>query len=135
MFDLTGKRALVTGSSQGIGKELAKALAEHGAEVIAHGSRRSEKLDLAAKYIGAATTAVCDLSAPDAADILFEQTDAVDILILNASVQYKRPWDGFSREEVDMQLSCNLTSSYYLIKRYAAAMKAKGWGRMSQSAA
>ena len=130
MFDLTGKRALVTGSSQGIGKELAKALAEHGAEVIAHGSRKSEKLDLAAKYIGAATTAVCDLSAPDAADILFEQTDAVDILILNASVQYKRPWDGFSREEVDMQLSCNLTSSYYLIKRYAAAMKAKGWGRI-----
>lgn len=130
MFDLTGKRALVTGSSQGIGKELAKALAEHGAEVIAHGSRRSEKLDLAAKYIGAATTAVCDLSAPDAADILFEQTDAVDILILNASVQYKRPWDGFSREEVDMQLSCNLTSSYYLIKRYAAAMKANGWGRI-----
>ena len=58
MFDLTGKRALVTGSSQGIGKELAKALAEHGAEVIAHGSRRSEKLDLAAEYIGAATTAV-----------------------------------------------------------------------------
>lgn len=130
MFDLTGRRALVTGSSQGIGKELAKALAEYGAEVIAHGSRQSEKLCRAAEYIGAKSVAVCDIFRPDAADILFEQTGEADILILNASVQYKRKWNEYSDDEIDMQIECNLKSSYRLIKKYCEPMKRNGWGRI-----
>lgn len=130
MFDLTGRRALVTGSSQGIGKEIARALAEHGAEVIAHGSKKSEKLDNAALYIGAKGTAVCDISLPAAAEILFSQTGAVDILVLNASVQYKRSWDEYSDEELDIQIDCNLKSTYKLIKKYSEQMKKNGWGRI-----
>ncbi len=130
MFDLTGKQALVTGSSQGIGKEIANALAEHGAEVIAHGSRESEKLTAAARYIGADKIAVCDISRSDAAEILFSQTGAVDILVLNASVQYKRPWDKYSDEELNMQIDCNLKSTYKLIRKYSEPMKKSGWGRI-----
>lgn len=130
MFDLKGKTALVTGSSQGIGKEIAKALTDCGAKVFAHGSRRSEKLDAAAEYIGAAGIVTADLTSADAADSLYAQTGGVDILILNASIQYKRPWDGFSSAEVDTQLDCNLKSTYYMMKTYALYMKEKGWGRI-----
>ena len=130
MFDLKGKTALVTGSSQGIGKEIAKALTDCGAKVFAHGSRRSEKLDAAAEYIGAAGIVTADLTSSDAADSLYAQTGGVDILILNASIQYKRPWDDFSSAEVDTQLDCNLKSTYYMMKTYAPYMKEKGWGRI-----
>lgn len=130
MFDLTGRTALVTGSSQGIGKELAKTLSDHGAEVFAHGTHPSEKLKAAAQYIGTDKIATADLLDASAAKSLFSQTGGVDILILNASVQYKRPWDGFSDEEVDNQINCNLKSTYYIIKEYLPYMKANGRGRI-----
>lgn len=130
MFDLTGKTAIVTGSSQGIGKEIARALADAGASVIAHGSHESDKLNAAAKYIGAKKIATADLTKPNAADTLYSQTGGVDILVLNASIQYKHKWDEFSDEEYDTQLNCNLRSTYYLIKKYAPYMKDKGWGRI-----
>lgn len=130
LFGVEGKTALVTGSSQGMGKEIAKVLADNGAEVWAHGSRMSEKLTAAAEYIGTDKIATADLTAEDAADVLYKQTGAVDILILNASIQYKRKWDGFSDDEVRNQLQCNLTSSYYMIKKYVPEMKKCGWGRI-----
>ena len=77
MFDLTGKKALVTGSSQGIGFEIAKTLAKHGAAVFAHGSRPSEKLGKAARLIGAQKAVSADLTDPKAAESLYSQTGDV----------------------------------------------------------
>lgn len=130
MFNLTGKTALVTGSSQGMGKEVAKILKEYGAEVYAHGSRMSDKLKDAAKYIGTDKIVTADLTDVHAADKLYEMTKDVDILILNASIQYKRKWDSFSDDEVQTQIDCNLTSSYYMMKKYSQGMKEKGSGRI-----
>ncbi len=130
MFDLTGKRALVTGSSQGMGKEVAKVLAEHGAIVYAHGSRDSEKLSLAAEYIGTEKIVTADLMNGDAPQKLYEQTGDVDILILNASIQMKKPWDAFTPEEFDMHVVSNLKSSYFIIRQYIEGMKKNKWGRI-----
>ncbi len=130
MFDLTGKHALVTGSSQGIGKEIAKALAEQGAIVYVHGSRPSEKLNKAAEYIGAKKIVTADLMNPDAAENLYSQTGAVDILILNASIQEKKPWNKFTPEDFDRHINCNLKSSYFIIQKYIEDMKTAKWGRI-----
>ncbi len=130
MFDLTGKMALVTGSSQGIGKELARVLAEHGARVYVHGAVPSDKLECARDYAGATAAVAADLLLPDCADRLYAQTGDVDILILNASMQIKKPWDAFKPEEFDDHINCNLKSSYLLMQKYAQGMKSKGWGRI-----
>ncbi len=130
MFDLTGKTALVTGSSQGIGKEIAKALKDAGAEVYVHGTNVSEKLKKAAEYVGTDKIVSGDLRDKNIADKLFEQTGGVDILILNASLQIKKAWDEFTEEEFDRQFECNLKSTYFLIKKYVPCMKEKKWGRI-----
>ena len=52
----------------------------------------------------------------------------MDILVLNASVQYKRAWDGFTDEEYDAQFDCNVKASYFLIKQYSKYMKEKKRG-------
>lgn len=130
MLNLTGKKVLVTGSSQGMGKEVAKVLTDCGAEVFVHGSKMSEKLKVAAKYAGTDKIVAADISQKDAADVLYNATGDVDILIINASVQYKRPWDGYSDEEIHNQIDCNLTSSYYIMKKYAEGMKKNKYGRI-----
>lgn len=131
MFDLKGKRALVTGSTQGIGKAIAAGLARQGAAVIIHGASDMEKCRLAAADIqGEAELAVADLSQPQCAQTLYEQTGGVDILVLNASVQVRRPWDEITADEFDLQINTNLKASLMLIQRYAPHMKARGWGRI-----
>lgn len=130
MFDLKGKKALVTGSSQGIGMEIAKALADCGACVFAHGSKPSDKLDKAARYIGAHKAVTADLTSPDAPDKLFDRTGGVDILVLNASMQIKKPWDGYTEDEYDRHFDCNLKSTYFIIRKYVPYMKEIGWGRI-----
>lgn len=130
MFNLKGKTALVTGSSQGIGKEMAKTLRDAGAEVFAHGSAMSEKLRDAAKYIGTDKIVEANLLESNVADKLYEQTGGVDILVLNASIQIKKPWDSFTEEDFDMHINCNLKSSYFIIQKYIQHMKDNKWGRI-----
>ena len=130
MFDLTGKTALVTGSTQGIGFAIAKALAEHGAKVYVNGATSMEKCTAASEKIPESVPVLANLLSPDAADTLYAATGDVDILVLNASIQYKHPWNEYSAEEVDTQFNCNVKSSYFLIQKYAPGMKAKGWGRI-----
>lgn len=130
MFDLTGKTAIVTGSTQGIGFDIAKVLAEHGAKVFVCGSSSIEKCQRAAAQIPGSEVAIANLTAPDCAEKLYEQTGDVDILVLNASVQYKRKWDEYTMEEYDAQMDCNVRSSYLLIKKYAKSMQEKGFGRI-----
>ncbi len=130
MFDLTGKTALVTGSTQGIGFDIAKLLAAHGARVFVHGASDMEKCRRASERIAGSVPVTCNLLHTEEIDALYEKTGDVDILVLNASIQYKREWDAFTMEEYDIQMDCNVKASYLMIRKYANGMKKRGWGRI-----
>lgn len=130
MFDLSGKTALVTGSTQGIGFAIAKTLSEHGAKVFVAGAQNRQKCVDASAKIKNSVPVTANLLNSEDIDGLYEQTGDVDILVLNASIQYKRKWNEFSSEEYDEQMDCNLKSSYQLIRKYAEGMEKKKWGRI-----
>ena len=128
------KTALVTGSSRGIGKAIALRLAKDGYKVIVHGVRESEKLIKTAKEIealgGAAeilTANLCDLSETAA---LAQKIKECDILVLNASLQYRTPWIEIPSEEITAQLNCNFVSSLKIIQAAVPYMKEQKWGRI-----
>ena len=130
MFDLSGKTALVTGATQGIGFAIAKTLSEHGAKVFVNGAASDEKCLSASEKIENSIPARANLLYKDEINSLYEKTGGIDILVLNASIQYKRKWDEFTDEELETQLDCNLKSTYLLIRKYAPHMQKQKWGRI-----
>ena len=130
MFNLKGKKALITGSTQGIGFAIAEVLAKQGATVFIHGATSMEKCRLAAKRIEGSIPVCQSLTDKDGADKLYEKVGDVDILVLNASIQYRKAWDEITAEELDAQLQTNFASSLRLIQLCAPKMKEKGWGRV-----
>ena len=130
MFDLIGKKALVTGATQGIGFAAAKALAEHGATVYVNGASSMEKCVRASQQIPDSIPVRCDLSKDGCAEELYHATGDVDILILNASVQFRHDWETLPSDELDTQVRVNFKSSFELIQKYAPAMKEKHYGRI-----
>ncbi len=129
MFDLTGKKALITGSSQGIGLAAAAALAQAGAIVYINGSN-PEKVHAALENVPGAVPAVCDLGQADCGAILYGITGNIDILISNASVQYRSAWDCITDEEFDRQIHVNFRAALKLIQTYAPYMLERKWGRI-----
>lgn len=130
MFDLSGKTALVTGSTQGIGFAIANILAQHGAQVFVNGASSMEKCRAAAKQIPNSVPVLANLLNDANIHTLYQETGDVDILVLNASVQVKRGWEYVSAEEFDAQMSCNVKSSFLLIQKYAPYMQRQKWGRI-----
>ena len=130
MFDLSGKTVLITGSTQGIGFEIASLLAKQGAKVFVSGAESDEKCKAASEKIPNSVPVRANLLESCEIDKLYEKTGNIDILVLNASIQYKRKWNEFSMEEYDIQMNCNVKSSYLLIKKYAEGMKDNKWGRI-----
>lgn len=132
--DLLGKRALVTGSGRGIGSAIAKELAAAGAEMIVHFagdalSAQGVQADIRAAG-GRCETLQADLSRREEALALMDKAGPVDILILNASVQIRKPWREISLEEFDVQMNCNFLSSLLLLQKAVPAMREKRWGRI-----
>ena len=130
MFDLYGKKALVTGSTQGIGFAAAKCLAEHGAKVFVHGATSMEKCINAANKIKNAVPVCEDLSAEGCIDRLYDKTGDVDILVLNASIQIRKKWNEITSDEFDIQMKTNFKSSFEAVQRYTGYMKNNNWGRI-----
>lgn len=130
MFDLTGKKALVTGSTQGIGYAIASCLAEHGAAVFVHGARNMEKCCRAAANIPCSQPVTADLSEAESGRNLYRQTGNVDILVLNASVQVRKPWNQITAEEFELQVRVNLLRTLELMQLYGDHMAKQGWGRI-----
>lgn len=130
MFDLHGKTALITGSTQGIGLAIAKQFHQAGADVIIHGATSEEKCIRAVAEVGCTKYVTKNLADPDAADFIFEKTGGVDILVLNASVQYRKTWIDITPEEFETQINVNLKSSLAMIQKYFPYMKEHNWGRI-----
>lgn len=134
-FSLVGHTALVTGSARGIGRGIALALAEAGAHLIVHGSRESAALDealsLVQKYDPSAAKAAADLGDPIAVDKLITGLpESPDILVCNASVQFRRPWLEVPREEALLQMQVNFHATLRLFQLCYPRMKSRGWGRL-----
>ena len=143
-FDLGGKRALVTGSSSGIGAGIASVLAAEGVSVVVHG-RNAERADAVADAIradgGRAATAIGDLSAEaGAADVAAAAAEAfggIDILVNNAggaSETGVQSWFKLPVSEWGATYERNVLSAGYLIHALVPAMKDSGWGRVIQIA-
>ncbi|MDF3057855.1 MAG: short-chain dehydrogenase [Rariglobus sp.] len=137
-FNLTGRRALVTGSSRGIGAAIATALAGAGADVVIHSTGNGEQArEISARIAaGGRRTGVvqADLAADDGARLAYEGAVAalggIDILVLNASVQTRKSWLEFTRADVDRQVAVNYRSSLELLQLAAPGMMAGKWGRI-----
>lgn len=137
-FNLTGKTALVTGASRGIGHAIALGLARAGANVIVHyvGNReKAEATAVAIRELGVQAAVVCgDLSVAGAARRIYEDgvaaLGAPDIVVLNASVQIRKPWAQITAEEFDQQVNANFRASLELMQLAIPAMAARHWGRV-----
>ena len=130
MFNLNGKKALVTGSTQGIGFAIAKSLAEYGATVYVHGATSMEKCIAASSKITGSIPVCQSLTEKGGADKLYQMVGDVDILVLNASIQYRKAWDEITPEALDEQMQTNFASSLRMIQLCAPKMKENAWGRI-----
>lgn len=133
-YNLKGRKALVTGSSRGIGRSIAIDLARNGADVIVHyvGNRKhAEETKEQIENLGRSCTIIqADLCNPDNIEGLADGIGSIDILVLNASVQYRNPWENISTGEFYNQINCNLLSGLLLIQRAVPFMRSNRWGRI-----
>ena len=128
------KTAFVTGSSRGIGRAIAIRLAKDGYKIVVHGAGNIQKAEETKSIIeqngGVAEVLVCDLTDLDNTRELCEGIRDIDVLVLNASLQYRTPWQKITVDECYKQLNCNFVSSMMLIQSVVDNMKNKKWGRI-----
>lgn len=133
MFDLSGKKAVVTGASRGIGEAIARRLAEHGADVVV-ASRRIDACEEVARSINdregraAAIAAACNISRKDDLQSLVDFADGrlgrIDVFVSNAAVNpYYGPSAGMSDEQFDKILTANVKAAHWLSQMTMPAMK------------
>ncbi|MDD3214598.1 MAG: SDR family NAD(P)-dependent oxidoreductase [Eubacteriales bacterium] len=133
-YDLHGRRALVTGSSRGIGSAIALELAKAGADIVVHCCNIGAKgAAVQAEIIAMGRQCqlvAADLSKPDAVAQLSQTVGDIDILVLNASVQIKKPWRQITKEDYETQMNCNYFASLMLIQNSIPYMIRNNWGRI-----
>jgi 3-oxoacyl-(acyl-carrier-protein) reductase len=136
MFDLTGKTALVTGASGGIGGAIATALHGAGATVALSGTREAPLAALAAELGGRAHVLPCDLSDPAAVEGLVkravEAMGAMDILVNNAGITRDGLMLRMSDDDWAAVIDVNLTASFRLCRAALRGMMKARWGRIVQ---
>ena len=137
-FDLTGRTALVTGSSRGIGFALAKGLLQAGARVAVHG-RSLDQVTAAAATLadetgGETRVATFDVTQHDAVDqgigVLEREWGTPDILVNNAGIQRRAPLTEFTLENWNDLVATNLTSAFLVSQRVARGMVQRGSGKI-----
>jgi NAD(P)-dependent dehydrogenase (short-subunit alcohol dehydrogenase family) len=138
IFDITGRVALVTGGSKGLGKAMARGLVEAGADILIS-SRHEEELKSALAEILEGTSRkgryfVADMTRrdhiPRLAKSALEAFGHVDILINNAGTNVPQPIEGITDKDWDTVLELNVTSVMALTRALVPAMKARKWGRI-----
>ena len=134
MFNLEGKKALITGASGGIGKEIAKVLIEHNAEVCVSG-RNHEELNALKKSLGKKCHVVtCDLSKKDEIIELVKKADEfmgyIDVLVNNAGITKDNIFLRMSENEWEDVLNVNLNSTFNILKLITKGMVKRKYGRI-----
>ena len=128
------KIALVTGSSRGIGRAIAIRLAKDGYKVLVHGACNIAKAEETKAIIeangGVAEVIISDLTDLLSTKELCKKIGDIDVLVLNASLQYRTPWQEITLDACYEQLNCNFVSSMLLIQAVADNMKKNKWGRI-----
>ena len=132
---LRGKRAIITGSTSGIGLGVAEALARAGADVVLNSfTDRPEDHALAAGIAAAHGVAAryiaADMSKGAECRALIAQAGGCDILVNNAGIQFVAPIEDFPAEKWDQILAINLSSAFHTAAVALPMMRAKGWGRV-----
>lgn len=137
LFDLTGKVAVITGSSRGIGRAIAEAMADQGAKVVIS-SRKQDACDavaaeINARHPGAAIAIAASISSKDALQALVDESRAalgrIDVLVCNAaSNPYYGPMDGISDEQFRKIFDNNVLANHWLISMVAPEMRARKSG-------
>ncbi|HEY0854596.1 MAG TPA: glucose 1-dehydrogenase [Devosia sp.] len=137
MFSLAGRRALVTGSSRGIGFGIAAALAGAGADVIINGRDEIALGEAASRLAegGATVRAVAfdvtsEESVNDAVTWCEDEVGPVDILVNNAGMQYRTPLEDFPADKFDQVIRTNLHSAFYVGQAVAKRMIPRGHGKI-----
>jgi gluconate 5-dehydrogenase len=133
MFDLTGRRALITGASQGIGFALAEGLAEAGALVVINGRDRARAEAAAARIPGAEALSF-DVTDHDGARAAVDGYEAagkpIDILVNNAGIQHRAPLEDYPPDAFERLLQTNIASVFHVGQAVARHMIARGRGRI-----
>jgi 3-hydroxybutyrate dehydrogenase len=136
---LHGKSALVTGSTSGLGKGIAEALAEAGCNVMLNGfgdpkEIEAQRTELSSAHGIKVSYHGADLAKPEEIRTLMAQTieqfGALDILVNNAGFQFVAPIDEFPEEKWDAMLAVNLSAAFHTTKAALPGMRSRKWGRI-----
>ena len=134
---LTGMTALVTGSTSGIGLAIARALAGVGAKVMLNGFGDESEIEGLKRELGAIHDGA-DMSDPEAIERMMrrcaDELGGPDILVNNAGIQHVSPVEDFPPEKWDAILAINLSAVFHTTRHALPGMKAKGWGRVINTA-
>ncbi|MBL9036746.1 MAG: SDR family NAD(P)-dependent oxidoreductase, partial [Rhodospirillaceae bacterium] len=139
MGTLTGKSAIVTGSTSGIGKGIAEALAKAGANVMLNGFGDAAEIEAQRAALAAAAKVEvafhgADMSKPaeirDLVASAGRKFGRVDILVNNAGIQFVAPVEQFPDDRWDAIIAINLSSAFHATKAALPGMRKAGWGRV-----
>ena len=130
---LEGKRALVTGSTSGIGLAIARALAGEGAEVVLNGFGDEGEIAQLCEELGASHSGA-DLTDPAQIEAMMAEAGDIDILVNNAGVQHVSPVEDFPVDKWNLIIALNLTAAFHTTRLAVPGMKQKGWGRIINTA-
>lgn len=136
LFDLTGKTALVTGGSKGLGKAIARGLVEAGADIVISSRHEDELRSALSEILGGTSRkgsyVVADMTCRDDVHRLARQSlelnGRIDILVNNAGSNIPQPFDQITDEAWDQLLELNLTSIMVLCRDLIPQMKERRWG-------
>jgi len=143
MGTLTGKNAVVTGSTSGIGLAIARAFAAEGANVVINGfgtpaDIEKERSAIETDYKVKAVYSSADMTKPaEIAEMIAtgeKNFGSVDILVNNAGIQFVSPIEEFPIEKWDAIIAINLSSAFHGIRAAVPGMKKRGWGRIINTA-
>jgi gluconate 5-dehydrogenase len=128
-FDLTGRRVLVTGGGDGLGRQMTEAFVDAGAAVVICG-RRPEPLERTAAELAGVIPVRADVTVPADVDALVDAAGPIDVLVNNAGLAHRAPWPDVRPDDWRWIMNLNVEAPFTLVQRFVPGMVERGWGRV-----